>query len=255
MFDERQYDVIQENTGVGAYTAKVFLWMFIGLLVTAVASYGLAASGLGLLFYSNPIIAIASVIIEFALVFYIAGFQGRDMVRGSSGSTYIKDMSATRTKLAFIIYSIVNGVTLAGLLYMYAAAYGSMLIVKAFTTTALTFGAMALYGYTTKKDLTGIGRVLTMLLVGIIIATLVNVVFGLFGAFSSTLDLAISYVAVVVFAGLTAWDTQKIKAIYYQAQGNEALLDRLSISGALVLYLDFINLFLYILRIFARNRD
>jgi len=243
MFEEEQQSyVIQEGGGVASYTAKVFLWMFIGLLVTAAASYGLAVTGLGMIYYSNPIIAIASVIIEFALVFYIAGAISRDM-------------SPSRAKLAFIIYAIVNGVTLAGLLYMYAAVYGSMLIVKAFTTTALTFGAMALYGYTTKKDLTGIGRVLTMLLVGILIATLVNVVFGLFGAFSTTMDLAISYVAVVVFAGLTAWDTQKIKAIYYQAQGNDSLLERVAIVGALELYLDFINLFLYILRIFARSRD
>ena len=95
MFDERQYDVIQENSGVGAYTAKVFLWMFIGLLVTAAASYGLAASGLGLLFYTNSIILIAAVIIEFALVFYISGAIHRDM-------------SSSRAKLAFIIYSNVN---------------------------------------------------------------------------------------------------------------------------------------------------
>lgn len=242
MFDERQYDVIQENSGVGAYTAKVFLWMFIGLLVTAVAAYGLAITGLGMLYYSSPIIPIASVIIEFALVFYISGAIHRDM-------------SSSRAKLAFIIYAIVNGLTLSGLLYMYALTFGSMIIVKAFATTALTFGAMSIYGYTTKKDLSGIGKVLFMLLVGILIATLVNFIFGLFGAFSSTLDLAISYVAVVVFAGLTAWDTQKIKAIYYQAQGNDALLDRVAIAGALELYLDFINLFLYILRIFARSRD
>ena len=238
MFDEQQYDVIQEGGGVASYTAKVFLWMFIGLLVTAVAAYGLAASGLGLLFYTNSIILIASVIIEFALVFYITGAISRDM---SSG----------RAKLAFVIYSIVNGLTLAGIFYI----YDSMVITKAFVTTSLTFGVMALYGYTTKKDLTGIGRVLMMLLVGILIATLVNFIFGLFGAFSTTMDLVISYVAVVVFAGLTAWDTQKIKSIYYQAQGNNALLERVAIVGALELYLDFINLFLYILRIFARSRD
>lgn len=239
MFDEQQQSyVIQEGGGVASYTAKVFLWMFIGLLVTAVAAYGLATSGLGLLFYTNSIVLIASVIIEFALVFYITGAISRDMSPG-------------RAKLAFIIYSIVNGLTLAGIFYI----YDSMIITKAFVTTSLTFGVMALYGYTTKKDLTGVGKVLMMLLVGIIIATLVNFVFGLFGAFNSTLDLAISYIAVVVFAGLTAWDTQKIKAVYYQAQGNDSLLERIAIVGALELYLDFINLFLYILRIFARNRD
>lgn len=238
MFDERQYDVIQENSGVGAYTAKVFLWMFIGLLVTAAASYGLWITNLGALFWSNSIVLIAAVIIEFALVYYIS-------------NSIRRDMPSSRAKLAFIIYSIVTGITLSGIFYI----YNSIIITKAFVTASLTFGVMALYGYVTKKDLSGIAKVLMMLLVGIIIVRLVNIVFALFGIYSGSLDLIISYVSVIVFAGLTAWDTQKIKLIYYQGQGNDAFLEKAAIWGALALYLDFINLFLELLRIFGRSRD
>ena len=121
--------------------------------------------------------------------------------------------------------------------------------------TAITFGTMAIYGYVTKKDLTKFGTLMIVGLVGIIIATLVNGIFGIFGMASAGLDLVISYVAVIIFLGLAAWDTQKIKYHYYGAAGREGLQENLAIYSALQLYLDFINLFLYILRIMASRRD
>ena len=126
---------------------------------------------------------------------------------------------------------------------------------QAFFMTAVTFGTMAIYGYITKKDLTRIGTVLIVGLIGVIIATIVNGIFGIFGMASTGLDLVISYVAVAIFLGLAAWDTQKIKYYYYESLGNENVQNNLAIYSALQLYLDFINLFLYILRIFASSRD
>ena len=124
-----------------------------------------------------------------------------------------------------------------------------MLITKVFLITAGTFGIMALYGYTTKRDLTSIGRLLFMGLIGIIIATLVNVFF----VKSPGMDLIISYIGVLIFVGLTAWDTQKIKQMLAMQTDVDESAQKIALLGALSLYLDFINQFLYLLRIFGRS--
>jgi FtsH-binding integral membrane protein len=129
-------------------------------------------------------------------------------------------------------------------------AYTMESISSTFFTTAGTFAIMSLIGYTTKRDLSGIGKILTMLLIGLVVATVVNIFVG-----NSGLSLILNYVGVVVFVGLTAYDTQKIKALVHEASmyGDEEQTNKLALMGSLTLYLDFINLFLYLLR-FLGNR-
>lgn len=238
MFEE-DYNVIQEGSvvnGLSSYITKVFVWMFVGLLVTAGVAYGLAATGLFVFFY-NPIVLIGLIIAEFALVIYL--------------SRVSHDIAPTRAKIAFVAYSIINGITLASIFLVYSIG----LIYQAFFTSALMFGIMAVYGHVTKSDLSRIGSICIMGLIGVILATLINYLLGIFGLFSTSFDLILSYITIFLFLGLTAWDMQKIKANYYATQGDSALSERVAIVSALALYLDFINLFLYVLKIFARSRD
>ena len=148
--------------------------------------------------------------------------------------------------MLFILYSVINGATLSSIFFAFSVAT----ISKVFFITAGTFGAMALVGYTTKTDLTSMGKLLFMALLGIIIASVVNMFVA-----SSGLDLILSYVGVLVFVGLTAYDTQKIKQMCQTAPDAGESAQKLALIGALSLYLDFINLFLYLLRIFGNNRD
>jgi FtsH-binding integral membrane protein len=123
-------------------------------------------------------------------------------------------------------------------------------IAKTFLITAGMFGAMSVFGYVTKQDLSGIGKILFMALIGLIIATIVNLFVK-----SSMFDMVLSYIGVVIFVGLTAWDTQKIKQMLLMADGMDEGVQKIALMGALSLYLDFINLFLYLLRIFGGNRE
>ncbi|MBQ8044203.1 MAG: Bax inhibitor-1/YccA family protein, partial [Clostridia bacterium] len=156
-----------------------------------------------------------------------------------------------RAKIAFAVYSIVNGVTLASIFYVYDIG----LIYKAFIGSSLMFGAMALYGNYTKADLSKFGSILIMGLFGVIIMTLANFIFSFFGMYSGTLDIALGYITLFIFLGLTAWDLQKLKAMYNYTNGNEEMVQTMAIYGALSLYLDFVNLFLSLLRITGSSRD
>lgn len=234
-----QENVIEMNGGLSAHVTKVFMWMFLGLLITAGVSYLTAVTGLYTIFLTNMAMLLILFIAEIGLVIYISSRIGKG------------NISSKGAIIAFIAYAIVNGLVLSSLFLTFQIGT----LYYAFLMTAVTFGTMAVYGYVTKKDLTKIGTLLIVGLFGIIIATIVNGIFGMFGLGSSGLDLVISYVAVAVFLGLAAWDTQKIKYYYYQSAGNEGVQNNLAIYSALQLYLDFINLFLYILRIFASHRD
>ena len=172
------------------------------------------------------------IIAEFALVFAISGA--------------IHKLSLSTATLLFILYSVVNGATLSVIFF----AFSTAVIAKTFFITAGTFGAMALVGYTTKTDLSSMGKILIMALIGIIIASVVNMFVG-----SSGFDLIISYVGVLIFVGLTAYDTQKIKEMCQMAPDAGESAQKLALLGALTLYLDFINLFLYLLRIFGNNKE
>jgi FtsH-binding integral membrane protein len=147
----------------------------------------------------------------------------------------------------FALYSALNGVTLSPLMSLYTEES----ITSTFFITAGTFGTMALFGYTTKKDLTGIGRILIMALIGIIIATIANIFIG-----SSQMSMIINYVGVIIFVGLTAYDTQKIKEMTQKSiqSGNESIIPKLSVIGALTLYLDFINLFIKLLKLMGKRK-
>ena len=221
------------STAFPALMRKVFVWMTLALAITGLTAYGVATSPAILsLIFSSKVTFFGLIIAEFALVFAISGAINR--------------LSLSTATLLFILYSVVNGATLSTIFFAFSVAT----IGKVFFITAGTFGAMALVGYTTKTDLTSMGKLLFMALLGIIIASVVNMFVA-----SSGLDLILSYVGVLVFVGLTAYDTQKIKQMCQAAPDAGESSQKLALIGALSLYLDFINLFLYLLRIFGNNRD
>lgn len=221
------------STAFPALMRKVFVWMTLALAITGLTAYGVATSpALLSLIFSSKVTFFGLIIAEFALVFAISGAINR--------------LSLSTATLLFILYSVINGATLSSIFFAFSVAT----IGKVFFITAGTFGAMALVGYTTKTDLTSMGKLLFMALLGIIIASVVNMFVA-----SSGLDLILSYVGVLVFVGLTAYDTQKIKQMCQSAPDAGESTQKLALIGALSLYLDFINLFLYLLRIFGNNRD
>ena len=221
------------STAFPALMRKVFVWMTLALAITGLTAYGVATSpALLSLIFSSKVTFFGLIIAEFALVFAISGAINR--------------LSLSTATLLFILYSVINGATLSSIFFAFSVAT----IGKVFFITAGTFGAMALVGYTTKTDLTSMGKLLFMALLGIIIASVVNIFVA-----SSGLDLILSYVGVLVFVGLTAYDTQKIKQMCQSAPDAGESTQKLALIGALSLYLDFINLFLYLLRIFGNNRD
>ena len=221
------------STAFPTLMRKVFVWMTLALAITGLTAYGVATSPAILsLIFSSKVTFFGLIIAEFALVFAISGAINR--------------LSLSTATLLFILYSVINGATLSTIFFAFSVAT----IGKVFFITAGTFGAMALVGYTTKTDLTSMGKLLFMALLGIIIASVVNIFGG-----SSGLDLILSYVGVLVFVGLTAYDTQKIKQMCQAAPDAGESAQKLALIGALSLYLDFINLFLYLLRIFGNNRD
>lgn len=216
-----------------ALMRKVYVWMTMALVITGITAYGVASSpGLMMTLFQNSAIIWGLIIAEFALVVAI--------------SAAIKKLSLTAATFLFILYSVINGATLS----LIFAVYTRTSIAQVFFITAGTFGVMSLYGYFTKKDLTSIGKLLLMALIGLIIATLVNA----FLVKSSGFDLILSYIGVLIFVGLTAWDTQKIKRMLAMQSDMGEGAQKIALLGALSLYLDFINLFLYLLRIFG-NRN
>jgi FtsH-binding integral membrane protein len=225
--------VQQASTSLQTYMAQVYGWMTCGLLLTAFVSWFAANNDQVMFFiFSNRIVFYGLIIAQLGLVFVLSG-----MVHRLSG--------AVATGL-FMLYSALTGLTMASIFQIYTGAS----IASTFLITAGMFGAMSFYGYTTKRDLSRFGSLLFMALIGILLASLVN-----FWLKSPALMWAITYIGVVVFVGLTAYDTQKLKAIGENINVNDKeTLRRTSIMGALTLYLDFINLFLMLLRIFGNRR-
>lgn len=216
-----------------ALMRKVYVWMTLALVLTGATAYGVATSpGLLMALATNKVLFFGLVIAEFALVFGVSGAINR--------------LSLTTATLMFVAYSVING----ALLSFIFLAYTMSSITSVFFITAGTFAAMAIFGYTTKKDLTSIGRLLFMALIGIIIATIVNMFIG-----SEGMSMIISYVGVFVFVGLTAYDSQKIKEMLLSQGAGREQGQKLALLGALTLYLDFINLFIYLLRILGSKRD
>ncbi|MDD6869585.1 MAG: Bax inhibitor-1/YccA family protein [bacterium] len=209
---------------------SVYLRMFLGLLATAfTAMFVKSQESLMLAIFENKIFFWGLIIAEFACVIGISGA--------------INKISTAMAVLLFFVYAIINGVTLASIFRVFEIST----IAQTFFITAGVFGAMSAYGYLTRADLSKFGAFLFMALIGLIITSVVNIFMG-----SETLDWVISLVGVGIFIGLTAWDTQKIKMMVMQSNGYN--VGKIATLGALSLYLDFINLFLYLLRIFG-SRD
>lgn len=215
---------------ISAFMNKVYLWMGFGLLATALACYWAVGSD-----------TFMTWIRESPGRLWI--LLGAELLLVIVLTAAINKLSVTAARALFLLYSLVSGVTLGPIVSLFT----SESLTITFVTTAGTFGAMSLIGYTTKKDMSTWGRTLTMILVGLIVAMLVN-----FFVKSSTFDWVISGIGVVLFSALTAYDTQRLKNLAV-AEGPAA--DKAAVFGALMLYLDFINLFLFLLRFLGRGRN
>lgn len=221
----------QEASSV--FLAKVFNWMAMGLGLTGIIAYFTAGTGLAQTIVASPLFMVL-IFAELGLVFYL--------------SARIDKIQASTAAGLFVGYSALNGLTLSTVFL----AYTSSSIAGTFFITAGMFGAMALYGLVTKRDLSGLGSFLFMGLIGLIIASVVNIFLQ-----NSGLDWIISLIGVGIFTGLTAYDVQKIKRMGEEGilEQGEAAVKKGAILGALALYLDFINLFLMLLRFFGGSRD
>ena len=215
---------------VGTVMRKTFGWMALCLLITALAAMGVVNSGLFYQIASSGAMWLL-IIAELVVVFVL--------------SARIHKMSVTTATIMLIVYSALNGATLSVIFVVYSL--GS--IAKTFFITTGMFGVMALVGATTKRDLSKMGSILFMALIGLIIASLVNLFLR-----SSGLDWIISLIGVVLFTALTAYDVQRVKRLATETDlYDDTQVGRLAVISALSLYLDFINLFLYLLRFFGRN--
>ena len=231
------------DEGLRLYMLKVYNYMTTGLVLTGLIAYFFGKASiisndmgqlvgltpLGGILFNSPLKWII-MLTPLAFVFYL--------------SARMHKMSLSKAQVTFWIYSAVMGLSLSWIFIVFT----QISIVRVFFISSATFAAMSLYGYTTKKDLTKLGGFLFMGLIGVIIASLVNMFIG-----STALQFAISIIGVLVFVGLTAYDTQKIKNMYYEGD-NETVGSKKALMGALRLYLDFINLFIMLLRLFGQRR-
>jgi FtsH-binding integral membrane protein len=220
---------VEVDAGLRQYMLRVYNYMAGGLVLTGAVAYAAAAGGLYQTIFGTPlywVVLFAPLVLVMLLSFRI------------------EKMSLGAAQLTFWAYAALVGLSLSGIFLVYTGVS----ITRVFFITAGTFGAMSLFGYTTRADLTRFGSLLFMGLIGIVIASLVNMFLV-----SSALQFAISVIGVVVFVGLTAWDTQRIKAIYIEGD-DDAIAGKKAIMGALALYLDFLNLFLLFMQLFGDRR-
>ncbi|WP_011582665.1 MULTISPECIES: Bax inhibitor-1/YccA family protein [Chelativorans] len=227
------------DEGLRAYMIRVYNLMALGLAITGLAAWGafnfaVAADGqltaFGQLLFVSPLKWVI-IFAPLALVFFI--------------SFRIHTLSVSAAQSIFWVYAALVGLSLSTIFLVYTQES----IVRTFFITAASFGALSLWGYTTRRDLSGMGSFLFMGLIGIVIASIVNIFLG-----SSALQFAISVIGVLVFAGLTAYDTQQIKEMYYEGD-DQLVAGRKAIMGALRLYLDFLNLFMFLLQFLGSNRE
>jgi FtsH-binding integral membrane protein len=219
------------DTGLRQFLLSVYNYMGSGLVLTGLVAYGAAETGVYAWLVATPVLFWGVVLAPLALVFFL--------------SFRIEKMSLGTAQASFWAYAALVGLSLAGLVL----AYTGVSIARTFFITAATFLSMSLYGYTTRTDLSRFGSFLLMGLFGIIIASLVNAFMA-----SSALQLAISVIGVVIFVGLTAYDTQRIKNIYLESD-DSVVAGKKTIMGALTLYLDFLNLFILLLQLTGNRRQ
>jgi len=246
-FNQRSFtktvDKAAIDEGLRAYMLKVYNYMTTGLLLTGFIAYFFGKASIvtndlgqiisftqiGAVLFGSPLMWVI-MLAPLGFVFYL--------------SARINKMSVSSAQITFWLFASIMGLSLASVFIQFTGAS----IARVFFITSGTFGAMSLYGYTTKRDLTRLGGFLFMGLIGIIIASIVNMFVG-----SSAMQFAISVIGVLVFVGLTAYDTQNIKNMYYSGD-NETIGSKKALMGALKLYLDFINLFILLLQLFGQRR-
>jgi len=212
---------------------KVYLWMALALVITGLTAYFVATNE-----------TLITMLVTNQILFWGLAIAELGLVIGLTAA--INKLSLTTATLMFVLYSVINGATMSFIFLIYTASS----ITNVFFITAGTFAAMAAFGYFTKTDLSSMGKYLMMALIGIIIATIVNIFTK-----SEGLAVVLNYIGVLVFVGLTAYDSQKIKQMLLAAPDAGEGAQKVALLGALSLYLDFINLFLYLLRILGNRRD
>lgn len=222
--------VIKKDNGLSKFFSGVYLWMFIGLLVSGIVAYytAITPSMINFVYKGYTLIIIAELVVVIAF------------------SALRRKVSPLVAKILFLTYAALSGLTLSSIFLVYKI--GSIGMV--FLSSAIMFGLLALYGYTTKTDLTAFGKLLLFALLAVIIMSIINIFVG-----SGTFGIIISIISVVIFLGLTAWDMQKLKSLYSYYASDENELEKVAIYGALDLYLDFINIFLQLLSLFGKEKD
>jgi len=240
---EVQQSTVVMDEGLRAYMLKVYNYMASGILLTGLVS---------LIFFKLSVVTDANGSIvsltNIGNTIFLSGFKWIVMLAPLGVVFYmsakINKMSAATAQSTFWVFASLMGISLSSIFLTYTGAS----ITRVFFITSITFGAMSLYGYTTKRDLTKLGSFLMMGLIGIIVASVVNMFMK-----STIMDFVISILGVLIFVGLTAYDTQKIKNMYAASDTGE-LMGKKAVMGALTLYLDFINLFIMLLRLFGQRR-
>jgi FtsH-binding integral membrane protein len=234
MKERDYYEMVDEREGYSslafpALMRKVYVWMTLALVITGFTAYAVSTSP-----------AILQAITTNKLLFWVLMIGELGLVMWISAG--INRLSLTSATLLFVLYSVINGVTMSFIFL----AYTRTSIASVFFITAGTFAIMAFIGYTTKTDLSSMGKILFMALIGLILATIVNIFLK-----SPMFNYILSWIGVAIFVGLTAYDTQKIKQMLMYQEAADEQGQKIALLGALSLYLDFINLFLYLLRIFG----
>lgn len=222
--------VIDSGNGMSKFFTKVYLWMFVGLLISFGVAY-YTSTNLNMIYfmlrnYTWIILAELLVVIFFSFL--------------------RRKVSSLVAGILFVVYAALSGLTLSSIFIVYEI--GSIGMV--FLSAALMFGLLAVYGYVTKNDLSSMGKILIFALLAIIIMSLINLF-----VYNSTFGVIISVISIVVFLGLTAWDMQNLKMIYNYYASDDKELNKASIYGALDLYLDFINIFIQLLSLFGKRKD
>jgi hypothetical protein len=230
----REQDAAQIDAGLRSYMLSVYNYMSIGLGITGLAAYATASFA-----QSNQAVfnALYNSPLKWVIMFAPLGFV---FFLGAR----LNKMSVSSAQTTFWAFAAIMGISISYIFLVFTGAS----IIQTFFVTAASFGALSLYGYTTKKDLSGMGSFLIMGVFGLILASIVNIFLQ-----SSALQFAVSVLGVLIFAGLTAYDTQRIKEMYYDGDGADTM-SRKAIMGALSLYLNFINMFMFLLQ-FLGNRE
>lgn len=229
------------DVGLRAYMLKIYNYMAIALAITGIAGYAT--------FAWQPLTSLIYNIGPYGQLMGYTGFGTLMMFAPLAVVFYFSfnamNMDIEKSKVLLWIYSALTGISLSSLAFVYTGES----IVRTFFITSSVFAAMSIYGYTTQKDLTAFGSFLVMGLIGVVVTSLINLFFK-----SPAVEFATSLLSVGIFIGLIAWDTQKLKAIYFSASTNE-VRQRMAVVGALNLYLDFINLFVYLLRFLGTRKN